>query len=125
MIDVNSLRIGSIVAGRKGYRVISELRETFFTDHNGVSILYRDTKPLILTERLLIRSGLKGNSDNSIFSLLGGWDDNALTLRNYNGKWHLYLGDEWLLPELIKPIEHYHHLQNIVKDLSGIELTLK
>ncbi|MGI9535126.1 MAG: hypothetical protein ACR2NW_09255 [Thermodesulfobacteriota bacterium] len=74
-----------------------------------------DVKPIPITEEILNRDKFKNVWPG--FTLQT--DDIEICLVCPHDDWYLFIGD-WR-----RKLKGFHHLQNIVYDLTGIELTLK
>lgn len=110
MIEAKELRIGNLLDRHTVY----EIRENFFTNIMGDSILYRDAKPIPLTGEWLIKLGFK-KRDNIYtkkgFKIIGG-----ITIFGAKQNPAFYYKDV--------RIKSVHQLQNLYYALIGKELTI-
>ena len=118
-MKARELRIGSIVYNN---RVVAEISASYFTDTNGMSTLFRDAKPITLTEEWLLKLGLKENGN--YYYLDSGRQSIIVSIAQDNDFVFLYREDVGLPYKLLRFIEYVHEVQNLFFALTGEELKI-
>lgn len=126
MIDPKELRIGNLVQLDIIQLEVNGLFLSHFKARNehGVEVnsAQDNITPITLSEEWLLKLGLKPNSDKSIYEFIKRpqWED--ITVRFYEGKFSIWLGDA---PMIDIEIEYVNRLQNLYFALTGEELKPK
>lgn len=123
MIDPKELMIGNVVLYRQVEVVITELRTKYAEiayPHPSTMLddaFYKYLAPIPLTPSILERCGFVKYYNPEKDHTTEYWDYHGMALIVYSGV--IRLQQHGTI------IEHLHHLQNIVKNLTGKELEVK
>ncbi len=135
MINPTTLRIGNQVKQSLSSLVhtIKELREDVIIDERGMSYNYGEISGVAITEEILLKAGfekakscflLHDESDLKFYIKIEAGEDEVeyfLNAEDYDGNSFEGTEDNYIH---LTQIKAFHHLQNIVHDLTGKEIKI-
>lgn len=108
MIKASELRVGNYLYGVIAPRIVETIGKDYFTDTYGNSTLFRDAKPIHLTEEILFKCDIHKNIQIEYDYILECYC--------------VYLEDNFCLNNV--KLYYLHQLQNLYFALTGEELTV-